>query len=543
MAERMVYVKRTWKRILSVLLVLLMLIGGAPLESLAEVDWSILPKRCFSGKTSSGLYSVCHNYSGFSDFFGGFHLNVSAANYNGSCGENITWSLDTVTGELAISGIGIMTYYSSANSVPWYSHRTSVKTVTIGDGVTTITNWAFSNCINLESVTLGKSVKTIGNYVFQYCRKLSDVYYLGSLSDSNAIQVATQNESFTGAKWHYSNSSGTCGDNIAWVLDMGVLTISGTGEMQNYLGTGSPPWQYSWYTVKDVRICTGVTSIGNYAFNDCTSISNISIADSVTKIGYGAFEGCTSLANVTIGSGMINLGESLFYDCSSLVNITVHHDNSVYSSVNGVLYNKAQTALLCYPACKPDTSFTIPDSVTNIGNCAFLACRNLENISIPDSVTTIGGNAFANCTNLKDIEMPNSVTAISSWMFLNCKRLNSFIIPNSVTEIGNGAFEGCISLASIAIPDSVTRIGNYAFEGCTWLQSITMPDSVSSIGNDAFKKCVSLTSITIPESVTCIGSGVFNQCIRLESLTLPFVWVYFRFLLNELDRINTTILE
>ncbi len=263
-----------------------------------------------------------------------------------------------------------------------------------------------------------------------------------------------------------------------------------------------------------------VTSIGYWAFRDCTGLTSITIPNSVTSV-YGAFGGCTGLTSINVAS-----------------------DNNCYSSNNGVLFNKKKTELIGYPAGKSQTSYTIPNSVTSIGDGAFYGCTGLTSITIPNSVTSIGEDAFWGCTGLTSITIPNSVTSIGVRAFRGCTGLTSITIPNSVTSIGNWAFKYCSSLTSITIPNSVTSIGcevfyhctgltsitipnsvtsieGWAFDGCTGLTSITIPNSVTSIGSYAFSGCTGLTSITIPNSVTSIGDGAFEYCNGLTSITIP----------------------
>ena len=238
-----------------------------------------------------------------------------------------------------------------------------------------------------------------------------------------------------------------------------------------------------------------VTSIGEGAFENCTGLTSIEIPDSVTSIGNYAFYFCDGLTNVTIGNSVTSIGEGAFHGCSSLTSITVDSDNPNYASIDGVLFNKAITELICYPAGKAG-SYTIPDSVTSIGEGAFGGCTGLTSITIPNSVTSIGNYAFAWCDGLTSIEIPDSVTSIGDSAFAYCEGLTSVTIPDSVTSIGAVAFLGCSGLTSIEIPDSVTSIGDSAFRACTGLTSIEIPDSVTSIGSSAFWYCTSLTSIT-----------------------------------------------
>ena len=277
--------------------------------------------------------------------------------------------------------------------------------------------------------------------------------------------------------------SGKCGDDLTWSFDesTGILTISGTGEMYEL----SPsPFAFD-DSIKVIVIGAGATSISDFVFSNCTSLTSVDIPDTVTSIGMGAFSGCSSLTSIsipdsvsvigsyvfevcssltsiTIPSSVTSIGRYPFSGCTSLENIDVDAKNITYSSVNGVLFDKDITELVCYPAGHGGETYAIPNSITSIIDGAFDKCSSLTSITIPDSVSSIGEFAFSDCTSLKSIS-----------------------ILDSVKFIGSDAFEGCSSLTSIAIPNSILSIGEFAFRDCTSLTSIDV-GNCSGISPDAF---------------------------------------------------------
>ena len=259
-----------------------------------------------------------------------------------------------------------------------------------------------------------------------------------------------------------------------------------------------------------------ITTIGEWAFYNRSSLTSITIPDSVTTIGDLAFYECYSLASVTIPDSVTTIGYAAFAYCSSLTSVTI--PKSVSTIGDYAFY-------YCYSL----TRVTIPNSVTTIGDYAFAYCYSLTSVTIPDSVTTIGEGAFAVCSSLQ--EFNGEFASEDGRCLIIDGELNSFAIgcgateytiPDSVTTIGYGAFAVCSSLTSVTIPDSVTEIGLSAFEGCSSLTSVTIPDSVTTIGDYAFCECYSLTSVTIPDSVTTIGEGAFAVCSSLQEFNGEF---------------------
>jgi hypothetical protein len=262
----------------------------------------------------------------------------------------------------------------------------------------------------------------------------------------------------------------------------------------------------------------------------------------VTAIGKDAFDKNVKLRSLTIPASVIIIGDSAdeaedaFDGAIGLTNIIVDEANSVYSSADGVLFNKTKTKLLLYPEGKSG-NYTIPSSVTNIVIGAFENCARLTSVTIPDSVTSIGERAFENCIGLTSITIPGSVKIIGgsirdgyvSGAFNGCTGLKTVTISEGVTSIGAGAFYGCTGLTSITIPDGVTSIGEIAFMDCIGLTSITIPGSVKTIGGSVtdryfygtFNSCTGLRTVTISEGVTSIGGTAFIKCVNLTSISIP----------------------
>ena len=279
--------------------------------------------------------------------------------------------------------------------------------------------------------------------------------------------------------------SGTCGPNLTWTLQDSVLTISGSGNMNDYL-CGTAPWYSYRKSITSVTIPNSVTSIGDNAFFQCSGLTSITIPNSVTTIGEGALGYCSGLTSITIPNSVTSIGNSAFYGCSGL------------------------------------TSITIPNSVTSIGDYAFSGCSGLTSVTIPNSVTSIGNRAFQNCSGLTIINIPDGVTSIGYGAFRNCSGLTSVTIPNSVTSIEGNVFEGCSGLTTIEFNAvNCTYAGSSSskvFEGCTNVTSISFGSGVQNIPSYLCCGLSKLTSITIPNSVISIGNYAFENCNRLDSV-------------------------
>ncbi len=359
-----------------------------------------------------------------------------------------------------------------------------------------------------------------------------------------------------------ADASGTCGEGLTWTLEGGVLSIEGTGRMENY-ATEASPW-YSYHAeIQSIQIGDGVTCIGDWAFYNCNQATSVTIPEGVTYIGESAFESCRELTGLSLPDslssdedywyGYYGIGYSAFKDCRKLASIEITGDIggsafvdcSALSSVvikGGVKYIEDYA----FQGCANLTSLTISEGVVNIGNYAFSGCTGLTTVTLPESlegyglgsylfsgctgltsvkipegVNHIGSGAFYDCANLTDVSLSASLTEITDSMFSGCSNLVHITLPNGLLRIDSYAFSGCGNLVSLEIPNSVTQIGSCAFENCTSLMSVNIPDRIATIEPETYSNCSSLNTIEIPDSVTEISDLAFSGCTNLSSIDIP----------------------
>ena len=412
---------------------------------------------------------------------------------SGTCGENLTWTLDK-DGVLTISGTGFMDHYVD-ELPPWNQYSDTIKTAFVAKGVVQIGAGAFQFCTSLASITIPDSVTYISERAFWCCSSLTSI----TIPDS---VTGIGERAFWGCS---SLASITIPDSITHI---GSSAFDGTA----YYNTEAN-WINSVLYIGNALVAAKRTISGEYRIKSRTKI----IADE-------AFQFCTNLKSITISDGVTSIGEYAFFDCSGLTNLTI--GKSVITIGGGAFKN-----------CTGLTNLTIGSSVTEICGDAFSGCTGLTSVTIPDSVTSIGSSAFEHCTSISAV----FIDSMEKWMaisfsygvsggnpmysgaalYLKGKLVTDLVIPDGVTSIGNDVFYGCTSLMNISIPKGVTCIGNTAFTGCKNLKSIRISDSVTSIGEYAFERCFGLTSITIPSSVTSIGHDAFSLC---SSLTSIYFW-------------------
>ena len=466
----------------------------------------------------------------------------------------------TAIGDYAFEGNNSLTNVTIPGSVlnigySAFEECYGLSNVTISVGVSNISNYAFANCNSMTSIAIPNTVGSIGygafedtgmtNVTIPASTTFIDTYAFGDCYSLTNITVDPSNPA-------YSSLAGVLFDKNRTTLiqypagKVGNYTVPGS-----VITIGTAAFE-DCYNLSNVTMSAGVSNISDYAFDYCEGMASVTIPNTVVSIGYGAFE-VTGLTNVTIPASTTFIDKEAFIDCYSLTNITVDPSNPAYSSLAGVLFDKGQTSLIQYPIGKVG-SYTIPSSVTNIADYAFVDCSSsLSNVTISSHVVTIGNSAFADCRLLTNVFIPASVTSIGSYAFGNLLNLNSFTVdsnnpaysslagvlfdknqqtliqcpsgkvgsytvPNSVASIAFEAFNNCTNLTSLTVPASVTSIGQYAFEYCYNLTNVNLLANTTSLPYGMFYDCYRLVTVTIPASVTSIGNAAFSYCANLTGV-------------------------
>lgn len=459
----------------------------------------------------------------------------------GTCGENLSWEIYD-SDVLYITGTGPMYDYDVDNPAPWsgrsirycrlekdvttigasaFEGCTSLETVDWGEKITAINGYAFYGCTSLKEMKLPKSITSIGENAFDGCASLQKVTayqkltsikntsfrncgvltlcgYTGSYISEYAAEKKIPFESL--GEW------GKCGDYAEWYLNDGVLTITGSSEMNNYNEQKKAPW--SEKKVTKCVIEAGITTIGSYAFADLGELTEISFPNSIFQAGEYAFKNCTGLKNIELPERMEmwKISTGMFEGCTSLE--TVKLSGNILNIGKGAFAN-----------CTSLRSFTVPEMVTEIEAGTFQNCESLASVILSERVESIGKDAFSGCV-LTEIQLPSKVTSIKENAFFG-NRFTQITFPATLTELGANAFAGCEQLQEISVEEgsaSFSASGGVLYDkaGTKLLLcpggkegSFTIPRRTKEIAESAFKDCSKITELILPSGLTKIGKTAF----------------------------------
>jgi len=468
---------------------------------------------------------------------------TSAYKRNQPCGDNAKWTLYT-NGILEITGSGAMDDYSSASQQPWYKYQEKIKSIRVGDRITSIGSNAFSGCIYAKKVIIEDCVTELGEHAFYGCSGIKEFKMPVDLNLRYAPAFSTS--PFTGCtnveKLHYS--------------------LGQTGDMnqRRNLSNSSGSYYYTYgveyisrNALKSVYADEGITHIGSYAFYNATALTQVALPFTVTGIGSNAFYGCTALAEMELPATLTQLGASAFHGCVSLQAITIPSGLTEIPSS-------------CFQGCTSLTKLTIPDNITVVGEQAFYGCSGITELTMPVDLDiaynpSYDQSPFTGCANiasirytygqtgdmnrrsnpsnssgsyyytygpeyisrscLKSVTFDKGITAIGSYAFYDADALTQVEIPASIATIGTYAFYGCSALEKISLPSTLSTLGASAFHGCAALQAIAIPSRLTEIPSSCFQGCTSLTKLTIPDNITVVGEQAFYGCSGITELTMP----------------------
>lgn len=462
-------------------------------------------------------------------------------------------SLDYSKFDISVSGnvydsyrdMFVLSFDGELSSIPAsaFNGKSTLETIIIPEGVTTIETNAFYNCSNLYNITIPDSVTTIGEKAFYECENLESVV-IGK-----------------GVKSIGKDAFGSCSNvEKVYITDLTAwCNIDFADDDANPIYSGS--LYLNGELLTDVVVTEGITELKPYVFRECYSIMSVTIPDSVTTIGESAFYQCRNLTSVDVGNGVKSIGHWAFVGCDSLTEISIpasvttiegsafdHYIVRVYitdlaawcnidfggPSANPLWgYSYSDKADL-YLDGELVTEVTIPSSIVEIKPYTFIDCQSLTSVKLHSAVTSIGSNAFEGCNNLSTINIPASITSIGKYAFAECESLSSVYIAN-ITSWCNIDFENasanpvCYSacmyiddkaVTEVSIPSTFTEIKPYTFYGCNSLTSVTIGNSVTTIGDCAFCDCSNLTSVTLREGITSVGASAFSDT-GITEITVP----------------------
>ena len=389
----------------------------------------------------------------------------------GSSGEAVLSKSLTLTEEELLSALAPFEYERVGDGIRIIGVKDEdITEAAIPDGVTEIGDFALEGLEKLTRVYLPDSLLRIGEHAFDLCKSLGQVNIPGDLK---------------------------------------------------YIGA----FAFCATDIEEVVIPYGVTVINEHSFYGCARLTKLYIPSSVTSIEESAFGDCTSLAEVTLPRSVTAL-DAAFSGCTSLTDILLE-EGSEFLKLDGAIYTKDMTTLLCYPAGRAAETLRIPDSVVRLGQYAFAGCELVAEIVLPEGVTELPESAFWGCKGLKRINLPKGLKRVGDRAFTYCESLTELSLPRSVEYIGESAFSDCMALGDLSLPEGLTEIGSYAFADCRAFTRVEIPDSVRTIGDGAWQCAYfgdtphsHITELVIGNGVTALPACAFYGCGRITHLTL-----------------------
>lgn len=414
---------------------------------------------------------------------------TSAAVVEGTCGPNLTWSLNTKDSTLTIEGTGMMTDYTSYQRAPWETYRSYIAYLSLGDGVQSIGSRSFIGCNMIRSISLPNSIKSINSEAFQNCAKLSSV----SLGDSI---LRINNGAFQGC------------DALIHIELPQSLTSIGTSAFSRCK------------KLESVNL-GGTRTIGNDAFYECTNLATITPSDSLVSVGDHAFASCAELKSFTFPSNFKSIDNYAFYHCSSIVAVELP---------DGMI----SIGDYAFEGCSGIENLILPNSITTIGECAFEGCTKISSVIIPEKVTFLKRRTFGGCESLVSIEIHKNITYVGKQVFYGCKKLNSIVWNAKKTNVDSTGdnvlyfspfYNTESQITSVIFGDEVTVVPKYLCYRMWSLTSVSIPDSVTEIGTDAFAGCANLSSVSIGSGILNIGSNAFGKAYLSDNTPITSLTV------------------
>ena len=370
----------------------------------------------------------------------------------------------------------------------------------------------------------------------------------------------------TSSKMNIKSLSNGTVNNISWSISDDVLTITGNGEMPDF-DSDSAPWQDE--SVSKVVISEGITSIGKKSFVSMNTLESVSFPESLTKIGEAAFYGCGNLIKVElpngvktinsgafancyrmkqfVGNGITHFGDYvfqstamesfeipsgvseissiMFYGNDTLEKCTVAEGNTTFTEDNGIIYSKDKKILYWYPSCKEGNSFSIPDSVTKIGDYAFYNTAYLKSVDF-SNVKVIGEGAFY-CSGLDGkLVLSDNITEVGYFAFQNSNKITSVKFGKNLKESSYSMFEDCAGITSIDF-GGLSMLGMRTFLNCAGLKEVKIPDSMKEWGGSVFNQCENLEKFTA-NGLESVAYADFANCTSLKTVNLTKVKKIYR---------------